>query len=94
MKFDEHPLNREISEFQAYMFDKVDEGHLTPARKQQIMFKAMEPFDNSGLERGPDVSDLSLAIFRQVLHLMKKLMIEECPQLADEIRNFGSSKER
>jgi hypothetical protein len=94
MKFHEHPLNKEIGDFQGWLLDQVMSKKITPEQNQIINRAARQPFIASGLPKGPDADPVSIAVFRQVLHVMKTKTIELCPQLADEVRSFSSGRSR
>ncbi|AMV22638.1 hypothetical protein [Planctomyces sp. SH-PL14] len=94
MKFSDHPLNKEMSEFLCWLWDKVDEGHLSAKRRSDIVHEANLIFDRSGLTKAPDATPIAVAVFRHSLHVMKEKTIEACPELADEVRNMGSGQSR
>lgn len=94
MKFHEHPLNTEISNFQAWLWTKVDEKRLTLDENAAIVRAGNVVFQQSGLPNGPELSDLTLAVFRQQLHVLKTKAVEICPSLADEVRNWSSGQSR
>jgi hypothetical protein len=94
MKFHQHPLNKEISDFVAWLSKKVDEGMLTQKTENTIIRAGNDVFHDSGLPKGPEVSDVSLAVFRHKLHVMKMLTIELVPASADEVRNWSNGPSR
>ncbi len=94
MKFHQHPLNTEISNFVAWLWEKVDEKRLTADDRAKIIRAGNEVFQQSGLPKGPEVSEVALAVFRQQLHVLKAKSVEICPSLADEVRNWSSGQSR
>lgn len=94
MKFHQHPLNTEISNFAAWLWEKVDEKRLTASERAEIIRAGNQVFQQSGLPKGPEVSDVTLAVFRQQLHVLKTKAVEICPSLAEEVRNWSSGPSR
>lgn len=87
-----HSASRDIQRFHDWLCQKhFNEGKLTYDQFQEIQRVGGEVYRASGLPRGPDVDAMTVAVFRQQLHVMKTKTAEYAPHLVDEIRNMSSS---
>ena len=93
-RFWQHPLNAQIRDFQAWLFDRVEEGKLRNHQRAGILKEAYQAYRKADIPRGPDADELTVAAFRQQLHILKSKTVEICPDLADAIRNMPSSHSR
>jgi len=94
MKIYKHDISRQISDFHLFLFEKQDEGRITPKEGSNVVNAGLVVFDQSGLELGPDANDLTVAVFRQMLHVMKQALLQMHPELMDEVRNRGLERGR
>jgi len=88
VKFWEHPLNAEISNFLAWLVGKVDVRRLTHEQESIILRAGKKVFEDAGLSKGPDATPDVIAVFRHRLHVMKTKTMELCPQLTQTVKNF------
>ena len=88
MRFYQHPFNSQIGEFLGFLFTLQDAKKLTSKERSLIEMTAGKVFSASGIPKGPDLNELSLAIFWQQLHVAKSKCIELHPELAYEVNNF------
>ena len=88
MKFHEHPLNKQIGRFEIWLSEKRSEMRLSAAQHDKILGADSEIFNNSGLANAPEATDISVAVFRHMLHAVKSKAVELCPQFARVVKDF------
>jgi hypothetical protein len=94
MKFWQHPLNRLVGDYAVYLYDKEESGQITTAESADIMRHGIAVVTQAGLPNGPEADEITLAVYRQQLHVRKKRLLELHPELGDEVRNMPSGQQR
>lgn len=93
-RFWQHPMNAQIRDFQAWLHDRVDEGRLTYPQLVQILREGYQAYRQAGIPRGPDADEITVAAFRQQIHILKAKTLDFCPTLGDDIRNMPNDRSR
>lgn len=94
-RFWQHPLAIQIEELREWIFAQSWEKNMPNWDQYVEILKAgYGVFLNTGLPRGPDVDDATVAAFHQQLHIMKSKLVECCPDLADSLRSFLAGRSR
>jgi hypothetical protein len=75
-----------------YIARKRDEGVIKHEEAHAMYEPALVVFNDSGVDYGELSERTDKALLVQAHHLIKKKLLEIHPELADEIRNLGSSR--
>ncbi len=94
MKFYEHPMYKEMSALLDFVRAKVRSNQIR-LREEEVVLKAgLKVIEQAGLPDGADADEITLAVNRQAIHVMKQTLLGLHPELADEVRNLGQGHGR